>query len=394
MAERGPKVKEGKNTELPRGIFLRGGIYWIRYGNGEGKTIRESTLYADLKKAQNLLTLRKAAVLEGKLPEIHASHNGKTFNDLAKYYLENISIKKAAYVTEKYCIPIIQKWIGHMKLSKINKKTAGLVQELVQTERGKSEPTANRYVALFKNMMTVAYEEKWINFSVLEDVRRIKMYSEVIPNIKPLTPDECVELIKKAPCHIRNALVIGIYTGLRRYDVLNLKWENVDFESGTISLLINKTINTKKVVETHYIDMGVTLRIFLENSERYGEYVVSKPDGTKFKTIKESFDKARLAIGKPHLRLHDLRHTFASILVQNGTDIYTISLMLGHSTTQMTKRYAHLLPQHFSKETKKLDGIIKFTDSDMREMNNQVIICEDMELKLQKTYRKIDTDFS
>lgn len=394
-SEQVKKVPEKKEKKLPRGLYLRGDVYWIRYSNGQGKTIRESTFSTDKKKAENLLTIRRNDVLHGRLPEIHSTDKGRTFADLAKYYKENVSVKKASQYTETCNINIMTNdMIGHVKLHKLSKNTAELIQEYVRKERGGSDATANRYVAIFKNMVRVAYEEKWVNMSVLEDVRRVKMYSEVAPDIKPLSPKECVEIIKKAPSHIRNALVLGIFTGLRRFDVLNLKWENVNFDTGVISLIINKTRNTKKVVETHHIQMGATLRMFLENTERCGEYIVSKPGGGKFKTIKESWDKARVAIGKPHLRLHDLRHTFASILAQNGTDIYTISHILGHSSVQMSRRYAHLNPEHHSKETRKLDGIIEFSPQDMLDMQeNAIVTGEDMELKIQKKYRKIDTDF-
>jgi len=377
LSNRGPRVKKEENIALPKGIYLRGDIYWIRYGNKQGKTERESSYCSDLKKAENLLIIRKAEVLNYALPEIHKKSNKHTFSELAKEYTEEVSIKKKSYCTEKYNIPIMKQFLGHLKLHRITDKTIEIIQEYVQNERGATEATANRYVALFKHMMTYAYEQRWITMATLEEVRRAKMFSEVIPNITPLTSEECIDLIKKSPPHIRLAIIIGIYTGLRRKDILAMKWENINFETGVISVIVAKTEGTKKKIEHLNIHMSNTLRMFLENAEHIGEYVVSKADGSKFKTIKESWEKARKAIGKPKLRLPDLRHTFASLLAQDGTDIYTISQLLGHSTIEMSKRYAHLMPTHRSREVKKLDDIISLNPADI---DDSVVHVMDIEL--------------
>lgn len=383
MSNRGPKVKKTENIPLPKGIYMRGDIYWIRYGNGKGQTIRESSFGTNLKKAENLLILRKADVLADRLPEIYtAASKKRTFKDLASDYLDNVSIKKRSYCTEKYNIKILADKFGDLRLHRIDRGTVEIIQKFVLEERETKEATANRYVALFKNMMTHAFDKKWINRSVLDDVRSAGMFSEVIPDVSPLTPEECIALIRKSPAHIRLALVIGIYTGLRRKDILKMRWSDINFETGNISVLVSKTENTS--TELLHIQMSDTLRIFLEHAERISEYVVCKEDGTPFKTIKESWDKARKAIRKPKLRLHDLRHTFASLLVMNGTDIYVISKMLGHSTVEMSRRYAHLTPSHHSKEVKKLDAIVSISPDDIDD--SQVYI-DDIELRARKTLR-------
>lgn len=363
MGVRGPKVRKAEHIGLPNGIYLRGKIYWITYGNGNGETVRESTYGTDLQKAKNLLILRKADVLSGKLPEIYAESKKRTFTELAKSYEDDVSKNKRSYCTEKYIIPILVENFGGIKLHRINKCTVNDIQNFVLQERKATKATANRYVALFKNMMTHGYERKWLNRAILDDVRLAKMYSEVVKNVVPLSPQECVELIRKCPRLIRIAIIIAIYTGLRRKDVLNLKWTDIDFNLGEIEVLVSKTQNTAK--ETLHVQMSDTLKFFLENAPRNSEYVVCKKDGTPFKTFKDSWEKVRKAIGKPKLRLPDLRHTFASLLVQNGTALYAIATMLGHTTMQMSKRYAHLLPEHHSKEAKKLDSIIPLSLSDI-----------------------------
>ncbi len=392
MAIKGPKVRKEENVTLPRGIYLRGDIYWIRYGNN-GKNERESTYGSNLQKAKDLLILRKADVLSGKRPEIYSDTKKRKFAELCDEYEENVSKKKKSYSTEKHMIPYLKIWFGHLKLHKdCTKATAELLQQFVQERERDNMPnqkakpqTANRWVAMFKNMFTYACrDKKWINQAVLDDIRSVKMFSEAVPDVTPLTSDECLQLIKRAPAHIRIAIVIGIFTGLRRKDILRLKWDNINFETGVISIVVSKTETTKKNQELLHISMGVNLRAFLESTEMLGEYVVSKPDGTQFKTFKDSWAKAKQAIGKPKLRLPDLRHTFASMLAMEGVPLYTISLLLGHSTMEMTKRYAHLMPHHTIQETKKMDGLIKISTEDMKEMYGNVTYVDDLELQLQK----------
>lgn len=375
---RGARVTKAENIALPKGIYMRGEYYWIRYGSGNGKTIRESSYCTDLKKAQNLLILRKADVLADKLPEIHSGSKKRSFGDLAKEYKDKVSVKKKSHYTEWCNIKVMLDFLTEAKLYKMNKDTVETIRDEIK-KRGVKKSTINRYVATFKDMMTYAYEQKWINFSVLEDVRRLPMYPEIVPEVIPLTAEECKSLLEKAPEPIRLAIIIALYTGLRRKDILDMKWNNINFETGVISIIVAKTETTKKKVEHLRIHMSDTLRLFLENAERVSEYVVTQPNGKKYKTFKDSWERARKSINKPKLRLHDLRHTFASMLAMNGVDIYTISLMLDHSTIEMTKRYAHLAPDHKSRETKRLDTVMSFTPGQF-DYDSNVVEIMDIEL--------------
>ena len=66
--------------------------------------------------------------------------------------------------------------------------------------------------------------------------------------------------------------------------------------------------------------------------------------GKKYKCIQTAWMHAKKSCNKQEVRIHDLRHTFASILINNGASIYEVQKLLGHSSVNVTQRYAHLLP--------------------------------------------------
>ncbi|MFA6282186.1 MAG: site-specific integrase, partial [Candidatus Omnitrophota bacterium] len=111
----------------------------------------------------------------------------------------------------------------------------------------------------------------------------------------------------------------------------------VDFENAIIRLDITK--NGKR----RDIPINQKLSIILK---KWKEENFKKIEVFEFKDIKKSFTTSLSKAGIKNFRFHDLRHTFASHLVMQGVDIATVSQLLGHSSLQMTMRYAHLSPDH------------------------------------------------
>ena len=97
------------------------------------------------------------------------------------------------------------------------------------------------------------------------------------------------------------------------------------------------------------------------------EYVFSTQAGTKRRWVSDTFERSVKNLGlndgisDPRLRVvfHTLRHTFASWLVQKGTPLYTVAELMGHTTLEMTKRYAHLSPDTVRKAAMSLQGILE-----------------------------------
>ena len=152
--------------------------------------------------------------------------------------------------------------------------------------------------------------------------------------------------------YLKPLVIIALNTGFRRGSLFGLKWEDVDFNTKTISLppLINKPTKlqqfrvNKKVVET--------LTIWKNQSVDVSpDALVFPSPKTKdlFNNIKRSWEGLLKAAKIENFRFHDLRHDFASQLVMKGVDLNTVRDLMGHADLKMTLKYAHLSPDNRQK---------------------------------------------
>ena len=172
----------------------------------------------------------------------------------------------------------------------------------------------------------------------------IKKLNE-LSRLKTLSDEDIQKLIAGTTNKLtRDLISFLIYTGCRKGEMLNLKWDDVDMKNGIIAIKGTKTKYDR------YIPISEALRGILEGIERNQDSLyVFNNNGAKIGDFKRSFHTACRNARLKHLRIHDLRHVFASKMVMNGTSLYITGELLGHKTTQMTKRYSHLVPETLKK---------------------------------------------
>jgi integrase len=154
--------------------------------------------------------------------------------------------------------------------------------------------------------------------------------------------------------------VVALNTGMRRGELLGLKWDKVDFTNGQIEISrsrdrygLKETTKTGKVV---YVQMNNTVSktlLVLRAEKRSLNFVFTHKDGKEIylehlsdRIFKDAMTKA----GVSRIKFHNLRSTFAANFCMSGGDIYTLSKILGHSKVDMTaKRYAHLHSSHMKR---------------------------------------------
>jgi site-specific recombinase XerD len=161
-----------------------------------------------------------------------------------------------------------------------------------------------------------------------------------------LTKGEFQKLLSVIPeSWFREFLVIAVSTGLRRAELINLTWENIDFERRLIHVQSGASFRTKGG-KRRSIPMSESVFQLLcqKVHERVGEYVFTF-SGKKVEEnlVTHKFkDYARSARLSEKLHLHCTRHTFATWLVQEGVSIYEVQKLLGHSNISVTQVYSHL----------------------------------------------------
>ena len=323
-----------------KGVYKRGNIYWIRYAGLDGRIVRESSGSDKFKKAENLLIKRKQDIREGKMPEIKVIKN-HTFKELAAEY-RKWAERQRSFNSKKFFIAHLENKFGLLPLRRFNT----MMIEQFQTEeiQNKKKPaTINRYVATLSHMFTKAVEWDMVEEETLKRIRKAKLLPENNRRLRYLSKDESQKLVKACEIHLKPIVITALNTGMRRGEILSLKWDQVDLKNGFILLDVTKNGERREV------PINATVKDALHGLMRRLDipYVFyDSRTGKPFLDVKRSFHSACKKAKINNFHFHDLRHTFASHLVMAGVDLTTVKELLGHKTLTMTLRYAHLAPSH------------------------------------------------
>ena len=338
---------------MARGIFKRGNVYWLRYSDSFGKIIRESAKTTNFKEALAKLEDQRKAIRDGKEPEPVKRILNYTFSQLAEEYVKWCQRQRSFRSKRGFISQLVQTF-GNIPLKRFTTKLI----EQYQTERlqkGNKPATANRLIATLKHCMHKGYQWEMLSEETLKRIRQVKLLEENNRRLRYLSKEECHALINACQGNTRAIVITALNTGMRKGEILSLKWDNVDLKHGFILL------DTTKNGERREIPVNNTLRGVLEGITRRLDipYVFyDSTTGKPYKDIKTSFKTALRRAGIKDFHFHDLRHTFASHLIMAGVDITTVKELLGHKTLTMTLRYAHLAPAHKVKAVDVLDNTL------------------------------------
>lgn len=352
-----------ENKTKTRGIFKRGGVYWIRYADPTGKIIRESARTKNIHEAIKLLAKRKTEVLEGKLPERIIIKN-HTFNELAEKYSHWASIQRCYDKDKKYTIQELKERFNNIPLRRF---TTQLVEQFQVDliKKGLKPATVNRKLACLKHMFTKAVEWSMVEEEVLKRIRKVKLLKENNRRLRYLTEEEIQRLLNACDKHLYPIVFTALNTGMRKDEILSLKWNNIDLKNGYIHIEKTKNAERRDIPMNSEL-LNLFRRLFTER-KLSSDYVFVNPDtNTRYMDIKRSFNHACKKAKIEDFHFHDLRHTFASHLVMKGVDLTTVKELLGHKSLTMTLRYSHLAPEHKTKAVQCLNDIFRRKATDTK----------------------------
>ncbi len=356
----GQEKREG--LVMAKGIYERKGqggdvTYYIRYqyqGIDRKEHVGRKSRGFTREMAREALKSRLGDIAKGYY-SLEKTRKAVPFSLLFQRFDEYARTNWRSYGEGKYLLRPLAQYFGDTPLSQI---TAWQIEKWKSELRKTLKPNSvNRHLTVLRHMFKKAIEWGFTRVNPTGGVRRFPSDDQ---RNRYLTEDEiprvlaaCKDLEEGRPW-LWPAITVAIHSGMRRGELADLRWNNLDFDHGLISLQQGKTLKIKT------IPMNETVREVLDwvyNNRRYGEYVFMHPWGKPIhrNSIWEGFKEACKQAGIRDCHLHDTRHTFASHLVMADVDLTTVSKLMGHSKINMTMRYAHLAPKHEAEAVAKLN---------------------------------------
>jgi len=294
------------------------------------------------------------------------SHNINTFEDLACYWFvvhgtthkSASSLKRDHGILRKYLFPVFaSRFLDSIKNYEVQEWFSALKQR-----SSLSPKSCNDVLGLFKKILKDGVYWGFIERSPAEYIKKLKISEKEYTcwSVEDAQLYLGYWQSKNITPRIAWIVYVALYTGMRRGELLSLKWESIDLNSDML-LVKSSYCRIKKQVKQEtkskkirYIPLSKALKKILEQLRK-----ITGASGFVCPFIhpdlyNKEFKKSSQQAGLKLIRFHDLRHTFASNFLMGGGNIYDLQKILGHSTIQMTERYLHLVPSHLKGKTEVL----------------------------------------
>lgn len=365
-------------------IFRRGEIWYASYSVPGAGRIKESLGTTDKRQAQELHDKRKAELWRvdrlGDFPDV-------TFEEACLRWLEEKADKKSLD-TDKARMSF---WLGHFEgvrlkditeariysaVSKMqNRKAREIWEGKAESARkkGKEAPafepkqvttsTKAKHLALMKAILRAAERDwKW-----LEKAPVIKVPAVRNKRVRWLEAEEAKRLIDECPEPLKSVVKFALATGLRRSNIINMEWQQIDMQR-RVAWVNPEDSKSNRAIGVALNDTAC--RVLRDQIGNHHKWVFvhlkagHRTDGSLTPSVRKmrvddqsAWNGACRRAGIEDFRFHDLRHTWASWLIQSGVPLSVLQEMGGWESIEMVRRYAHLAPNHLTEHAKQIDSI-------------------------------------
>ncbi len=208
--------------------------------------------------------------------------------------------------------------------------------------------TVNRFLTSFRALLNRAcHEWEWI-----DRVPKIRSLKGSKSRIRWITREDANKLIAALPEHLAEMAEFSLQTGLRRANVTHLEWNQIDLKRKTAWVTGDKTKN-KKALAIPLTD--IALQLLEKWRDVHPRWVFTFRNEPVHQTSTKAWRSILSVVGITDFRWHDLRHTWASWHVQNGTPLHVLQELGGWSSLKMVQRYAHLSWEHLREWVQRMD---------------------------------------
>jgi len=344
MAKKTPQKRDGVYQRKDRPGW------WISWTDAQGrrrfrKTDAQNITQAKQIRGAELLRVEQAKML-GHLPP-----GRDTFEEVSERYLKHqkARLTPKAYDREE---GIVRKHLnpkfGTRKASSIRK--VDIQRYVTDVSAARSPYSVQKELVVLKHLFTLAVEWEIVPTNPARDVKAPKAPAG---RVRYLQPTELRALLEACPEGLRQIVALAVSTGMRRGEIIGLRYLDVDLANRRIMLPQTKNGEGRIV---YLNDMAATVFRFVGWNEetKQGERIFSSwtPD-----QVTVAFGRICNDLEIVDFRFHDLRHTAASWLRMSGADIHTVAQLLGHKDLRMAARYQHLSPTFLQEAVGKLDAV-------------------------------------
>jgi integrase len=356
------------------GVYTRKGRkgFFISWKDASGKRKHRKTDARYIEQARSALAAERVRVEQAKVLGFNPPGE-ETLGDVSARYLKHqkarLSLK--AYDRTRGVVEGSLSAAFAGKLATIRKSD---VQAYVTRRLGEvSAGSVIRELGILKHLLTFAVEHEIIPANPAQSVKPPKAPAG---RVRYLQPPELKALLELCPAWLQPIVALAATTGMRRGEILGLRWLDVDLANSTIWLrqtkngegrivYLNET--AKAALESIAPSSGPSIApVFTFN----GDYVG--------RVFREACEDAKIE----DFRFHDLRHTAASWLRMTGADIHSVATLLGHKDLRMTQRYSHLSPAFLGEAVGKLDAV--FGNLRCQDVANQKLLAEATPASVEK----------
>ena len=335
-----------------------GRTYYQRYSDGHGRQRQLKVGPADVLSLDQARRLGRSAVakallgadLQARRQELRST---PTLSQLARarYLPHAQATKRSWYIDEMNLRLHILPVLGPLMLDEITSEhIANLIAEM--SREGYAGGTCNLVLMLLRRMFNLAV--KWNVPGTGANPTSGLGRGPTIGRERFLSTEEVKRLFGSLAIEQNHAaaqaITLLLLTGARRREITLAKWEHIDWTKRALLVSVSKSGRPRTIA------LNATALALLKSIPRDPEcpYVFPSRLGGLF----YPWDRIRRRAGLADVRLHDLRHSFASFLVNQGVSLYVVQGLLGHASPRMTQRYAHLAPQTLMDAAEVISGII------------------------------------
>ena len=332
--------------------------WWIKYTDATGKPAYESTGTTDRKEAEALEAKRRLEVHEQRKWGIQPEH---TFDELMVRYIQATRDEMRSPERVGYAVKRLQPFFTGKVLERLRRgDISGYIEK--RKRDGVGPATINRELDMLS--AAINYARKRWDWEMNNPVSGMSL-REPEGRLRWISRAEADVLIREAESdsrspHLADFIRLALNTGFRKNEMLKLSWDRVDLRDNRLFLEPEHTKSGKRRV----VPLNEEARRAMLGRARFraefcpgSPWVFAHKNGGRVQYMQNGFQGACKRAGIDQFRVHDLRHTCASWMVQQGVPLLEVRDVLGHSSIEMTERYAHLAPHKLKSAVGVLDRL-------------------------------------